>query len=277
MFKYLYTIAAYLVILTPVIAQNSTDSKEMNLYGNVKQINEIKYKAIIKDGEIYFGDIVSDFVGNPIYLFNRDGNITKKTIYNADGTYREGTINLYDKRGKLLRSSFSSGFLKHKTYYSYKRGLKKETIRKYLSSNNITQTKYKYDRNKNLIEEIFISPNDNSGYKRIIFYDYNGHEKEKYFYNKNGSLKRKSLYSTDANGNIIKATDYINSKVISNLVLQFDSNNNRIELISYDSKGKLSFKSNYNYTYDNYNNWTQRIDYMDGKVTHIVVRKIVYY
>ena len=79
---------------------------------------------------------------------------------------------------------------------------------------------------------------------------------ETYFY---GSFKVKCIVKYDIYGNQVECASYnINEELCGKYITKYNSNNNLIEEIHYDSKGKLTNDRNnvarYVYTYDSLNN-----------------------
>ncbi len=253
------------------------DLQNQNLYGNVKSITEKTFFAVEKFGEIvkgdkYWYDFVSiseydEWVFNSYVEFNNKGYIIK-----AFSIIKEE--NDYNDKNQLITKKYLSNDFKTATTETYKYDNKGYLIE---SNNNFSKDKTKYinDKDGNCIE---LNQYDSIGnlFNKV---------KTNFSYNKEGYriVERKSYYA--------------DGSFSSHLKTIFDKNGNEIESYYYDESGKIYQKINskynsknllieyrerqeyrYKYTkFDSNKNWTEKIEYENGKPVKIIERKIVYY
>ena len=110
-------------------------------------------------------------------------------------------------------------------------------------------------------------------------HDDKGNQIEGNCYDSNGSLSLKYTYKHDDKGNQIERIGYdSDGSFFNKWTYKDDDNGNLIESnIIYDSDGSLSFKYNYEYTYDEKNNWIKCIEFINDIPLEIVEREIEYF
>ena len=110
-------------------------------------------------------------------------------------------------------------------------------------------------------------------------FDNKGNQTERNGYYSDGSLSNKWTYKHDDKGNQIERIGYdSDGSFFNKWTYKDDDNGNLIESnIIYDSDGSLSFKYNYEYTYDEKNNWIKCIEFINDIPLEIVEREIEYF
>jgi len=89
---------------------------EKHLIGKVKTLEETKYKAVDKFGELQKEEVLVKFS----YNFDKYGNLTDKNEYYPDGRLKLKSCFKYDKKNKVLEENkynFDGG-LSEKTVYN---------------------------------------------------------------------------------------------------------------------------------------------------------------
>lgn len=188
--------------------------------------------------------------------------IENKFTYNGVGDkitesyFRQGTETVryifeYNEKGQIAKESKygRNGDLEERTVYKCSESLKtKVGILKDKNGKVWQESKYTYDSNGNLIEELVT----NSEYTQKTIYKYD-------------NLGRQ-IYSEVNN-----PTWYFSCEA------EYNNNNDVIKELQYSRSGNLIGTISYVYTYDNYNNWIKCIQYDDDIARLITTRKIEYF
>ena len=132
---------------------------------------------------------------------------------------------------------------------------------------------YKYDDKGNQIEENSFDADGSLSFKYTYKYDDKGNKIELNGFNPDGRLSSKSTYKYDDKDNLIE----VNSDLDSKFTYKYDDKGNKIEQNWFTTDGSLFSKWTYKYTYDQQDNWTQKIIYDVEKPIRIVERTIEYY
>ena len=132
---------------------------------------------------------------------------------------------------------------------------------------------YKYDDKGNKIELNYFNSDGSLFLKSTSKYDDKGNKIELNGFNPDGRLSSKSTYKYDDKDNLIE----VNSDSDSKFTYKYDDKGNKIEQNWFTTDGSLFSKWTYKYTYDQQDNWTQKIIYDEEKPIRIVERTIEYY
>lgn len=133
------------------------------------------------------------------YEYDANGNMTKQTAYNDDGTISYISEREYDETGKVIKSASynADGTMTSQTVSEYNSDGKMSKSTSYNADGTISSwSEYEYDENKNNTK--FTLYQNNNGKTRILLTE---------------------TYELDAEGNILKVTDYKSDGKISSWVL----------------------------------------------------------
>lgn len=225
--------------------------EDAKLYGEVKSIKEISYKAQLNNNEVVKikrwrrGHLTDDFH----CFFNEEGLPIKKIIYPAADT---GTVNStflykYNNVGQLLNYYYADDNPKEPEYLYNKKGQLIKEI-----SDWYTQ-EYEYDDNGKLHRRIQSNPKVGNEFQYTFTYN-NGFIKYHDIYYFGAKWHLIEEYERDEHGNIIK---YRMSS-------------------SFDELSKEKWDV-FEYGFDRYNNWIKCIHYRNKKPIYIIEREIEYF
>lgn len=133
------------------------------------------------------------------YEYDANGNMTKQTAYNDDGTISYISEREYDETGKVIKSvSYNAdGTMTSQTVSEYNSDGKMSKSTSYNADGTISSwSEYEYDESKNNTKSTLYQ--NNNGKTRILLTE---------------------TYELDAEGNILKVTDYKSDGKISSWVL----------------------------------------------------------
>jgi hypothetical protein len=279
--KNLYYFFLLLVILSGCnSAEKKNHLKELGLKGKVKSIHEVRYNAVEKFGQIEKGDIVRGPGVEKMYIFNELGNKIEVIDYTSYRTPLLKWVYNYDDKNRLIEQDQIS--LWDSIYLSYK-------------------WKMIYDLNDKLSEINYFTPEGSLDGKRLYKYSNEGNKIEEQAYNKEGALEFCIFQKFDRLKNPIEegytegldttksTSKYLNGFPVEKVMLdsegeasyywkyKYDKNGNIIEERQHDKNGRMTTKTTYTYEYDNENNWTKQIIYVNGKSKIVISREIEYY
>lgn len=275
--------------------------------GKVKSYRESEYEIIKTGGEfkkgkklvtdhkdsiiMYFDD-KGNRVGNyntyyDIFTsFDINGNETKETYYNSDGSIWKKKVIKRDSTGNIIEEINLDKTIKYK--YNESGQVLEETT--YYSNGTTGSVKYQYKYDKKTNCTISTSKNTRITYK-------NGHKIEKTIYS--GDTRFEHQY--DDNGKIIEDCMYVGKNILtSRLIYKYDDSGNEIECIDqsyYKGRGRVSkydlngnkieeisekkdgskLTTTYENTSDIHGNWIKRIVYRNGEPIQWLERTIEYY
>ncbi len=236
-----------------------TDLIKMNLNGNVKSINKISYKIIVKSsGEFIKGKRGGKILGEGEFIiFNKKGN-------------KISEFDNYDNRLALV--------------YTYNYDDKENVIEKsiYEFDSIVKKGVFNYYKGTNDIEVNWINYRGDFEGKMVYNYDIKGKLNEMSSYDIDGSLYRKYSFKYDIKGNNIELYSYSKSERLvrsKNLTYYENGNIKTTHLKSYSVNNNIlnETRNTYDYTYDNKENWITSINYRNGIPEYIIERKIEYF
>jgi len=260
--------------------------KQKYLFGKVKLLKVINYKAIEKFGKITYGPIKE----NHTVFINNKGEIIETTIYDSLGIYEEKFLSKYDTRGNKIEYNIYNKYNKLKSKITYHYDKKDNLLERsrYNSDGSLSEkTHYVYDTRNNKIEENVF--NSKSGNKSTFIYDkknriiksnvYNSSDKliSNFKYDKQGRkiemykqytlknvLFQDGINIYDKKGNEIE-NDYYNNKILeSKRIYKYNNNGQISEDETYNLDG--SFYGKITYYYDDFGNLTKRKEFVKGNV-----------
>lgn len=237
-------------------AMPKNDLTKGHLYGKVKSIREICYKAVYKDFVIVKGERAkrANMEAESYTLYDEQGNEMEHSIYRPDGSVQINFVSTYDYRGyKTTKNSYDSkGALG-------------------------TKIMYKYDEGGNEIEVNMYAPDGSLYLKTTSKNDGNGNKIEENWYTPDGRLMSKYTNKYDGLGNKTEQSSYDDGVLNIRYTYKVDANGNDTERNGYDASGNLISKNIYQYEYDNKRNWTKRIDFENEVPQFVIERGIEYY
>lgn len=296
-----------IALLSACISENSpsNDTDKYGLKGNVISFEEVSYKADYKFGEVIEVKREWDYEyeNDKYIIFNKGGFIIEEYYFNPKYSFGGYTTFEYDKNNRISNEKeyFQDSTLSYITFY------------KYDFSGNIEE-KTRYDSEKNIIEKVFYEYNINGDKEKEIFnynerkwkeivFNHLGNEIEITRYDTLGAISSKRKYKYDDKGNRIESTWFLSDGNLSSLKKSvYDDNNKLISSIDYNSDGEKNSEYNYaydeqgnpieikwiyhflntsetttyEYDYDDFNNWINRIEYKDN-IPQFIVRRIIGY
>lgn len=229
-----------------------------NLKGNVKSIEQITYEAKEAFGEIVKGERRYGY--DDVYTqYNENGREIHKAHPNPEGQYEFISNYNYDVNGRLESRFFtrkldSANVFNAVNYYQFN-DLEKLLIVTTYESDSVYkwQIKHYYDDLFNLIS--------------IDEYD------------ANDVLKSKSKLEINENEDSILQYKYDhNGELVMKYLARLDENKNMIFYEEYDKEGDVQNTIKFNYTFDEFDNWIQRLEFWDNesKPRYITERTITY-
>jgi hypothetical protein len=211
-----------------------------------------------------------------IFIFNKNGRKTEEKYMNPAGEVLYLGVFKYSPSGELVEEKVNN--------YEYKKNFVKKylTVKKDITVNIEVESeapsiheKYTLDLKKNVTQKIEY---DHGETVRTFKFSYNSASQLEaetqqmpglninfqYAYNNKGQLTKKS--EVNATGKIIHTQSYT-----------YDANGNvDTEITSYaDDPQKLTLK--YKYLLDSTGNWTEKQEFMDGRLFSVTTREISYY
>lgn len=229
-----------------------TDAEEMNLKKEVKSIKEAYYSAIVLANDVQKGQKVEQQLERE-YSFDKKGNITEVNLFNTEEEYK--VTPKFDKNG--LKTSIKQ-----------------------------------YDKDGELIMT------------NEMEYDNQGNETEIMVFDGEGNVMKKETYDFDEQGNKTKSNKFVTAKKIDTVIkhtynqknlkthsetlnaqgevivekdFKYDDKGNEIERNKKDVSSKAEYKMTALYDYDSSGNWTQKIEFVNGKPQFLIERKLEYY
>lgn len=257
-----------------LFGQNKTDLQKAKMNGQIKSIHTIEYKAT-KDAQK--GEKFNEMTT----AFNTKGNFTEMKVINelVQMTFKTS----YDNNDNFIamESINTEGKVTSKNESKYnEKGLKVEDITKMPDGTVFQRMLFTYNDKGYEVERKMCGISDNSCSEKIISeYDQKGNVVlEKTVRVLGGRMIDKSTYKYDEKGNKTEWLSYNErDELMEKTVYKYDTNNNEIEVSLYDAFDVLEEKKTYKYTYDKQNNWTQKIEYINGTPNSISEQTIVYY
>jgi len=239
-------------------------------------------------------------------IYSNNGSLTSRSIFNSLGNLKSKTDFQYDRKGNISQTNFysSNGKLSRKRVNSF-------------DSNDTLLESNEFDENGKKVEKQSVSFNNDgykviTSFKIIggnliksseSVLDDQGLNIENYYFT-NETLVRSEINKFDLTGNKIKISEYDHVNNHDRVVhYKFDNRNNNTEVVELNSSlmitSKVICKFNENreltdsmtidilgnvkrhvkfiYEYDEANNWTKKICFINSKPVSVTVHRIEYY
>jgi len=262
---------------------------EENHYSNgiIKWKNTYKYdeKENLIEENRYWSDTLYK---KHTYKYDEKGNLIEANYhyYSSDSIldYSKYTYK-YDEKGNLTEGNrYLYGILDSKTIY--KRDEKGNLIAENVYSDYGDGVQggqaYEYDEKGNLIAEYALGSLGQGVYGQTYEYDKKGNliETNQYLY---GRLDEKCTYKNDKKGNLIEMNCYDTDDILVwKVIYKYDKKGNLIEEkyynTIYDDEGNISsWWERYTFQYDEQQNWTKKIEFIDEVPKTITEREYQYY
>jgi hypothetical protein len=182
-----------------------------------------------------------------VTLYNASGNVTEVTTYNTKGLVMNVEKYRYDGAGNKIEYSRYSGSSDGPVAY--------QKISKYDARNNVTEesgydgvekflNKYSYDTQGNLLEIIY---QKNGVLKEKRTFQKDGLKTNVLIYNASGKLISKLLLTFDSKDNMLEETVYgVNQDIIEKKTYDYDDKKN-LKRESKFKLNKMTLRTTYNY------------------------------
>jgi len=258
-----------------------TDWEVEELKGQVHQVKEVCYRAVLKDGKIVTGQVadrsyktknflstynikgmkteekVFDFHGGGVtrHVYNEAGKEAELYKYKKDGSLHYKSVNTYDNNGDLVEhnSRYTNGKFLNKTVYKF-------------NSNHQYIESLQYENDKKLLHTCQFK------------YDERGNRTDFLLLKDDGSISTWKIYKYDENRNIIELKDLNPDGSVKELITHS---------YTYDRQGNLKMDGVYinrvspwrtfEYEYDEQGNWIKKTAFYKKTPEHIFVREISYF
>lgn len=157
----------------------------------------------------------------------------------------------FDPQGKrTLSVRYDDGRPVERIVSGYDPNGNKVEERKFDDDNTLTAwTSYNYDASGNPVEEMKHSLRDSTITEKLVFrYDENRNRVEEVLYDADGSIENKVSFGYDANRNKIETETYrSDGRLRSKEKCVYDPRGKKLEAIMYDAEGSVESKTTYKY------------------------------
>lgn len=242
-----------------------------NLQKPTKSIEEIRYYTSPINDSISKKKIS----GYSLYEFDNSGNLTLRKEYDSNKKLTKKNITDYDYKN-LIYTEFEyknedSLNIYSKSDYTVGTNMKASSVVHHLSNGDVLfESEFTYDSKKNKVKEIELE----NGHQTVIIWEniYDGKnliERKEFL---NGSTKfSKTLFEYNNLGNLSNKK-WINQsgKTVFDDSFEYDLFGNVTVNIQKNNK------STFQYKYDKFNNWIERIEYKNGEPSILTERKLKY-
>ena len=281
---------------------------DKNLKGKVKSVREIAYKAVIEDGELFKGGqttymISKRYYENNLYWeFDKAGrmlgqidltwtnSLDQKEIYEIDtitgrllnqyhiGFFRQGiTRFIYNDDGQVIeeRSYDKDDTLYSVSFFTYDELgyeiLEEDQFYGFMADTSYYRSGYDHETGQLVIK------NNDYGNRTSIQKFANNQEIGLIEYNEDGDTTKYETYEYDANNNRSKMISYEHGKVTYYKKYTYDHYNNKTKTQGYNPQDEPTLSWRIEYVYDEQGNWVQQVYYRYDQPITIVERQLVYF
>jgi hypothetical protein len=294
-------------------AQNLTvklsDTQQQGLKGPVKEQKDLTYKAVKKGKRIVTGEKCGDAGGSYYaWKYNAEGNCTEEFWYNLDGSIYSRFVNEYTTNSNRTVHTWynADNSVRRKEVFTYnEKGQKTEMITynadgsqaeiwnyvyddkanlvemtwNYKDVDRVEKSMYKYDERGNMTELYIRYSTGGDDYKQTYVYDEKGNKVKEQNYNVDGNLDGSFVaYTYDGSGNITQEQWFRSANTLDyRTTYAYDDKNNETERVDYNGDGTITGRISSQYTYDQQENWTKKIQFKNGEPTTVTTREISYY
>lgn len=229
------------------------DLKQQNLHGEIKQVRMTSYSVIEKFNQVEKKARTSERE-NTLTVFNNKGNQVEKTFFSPTDKAMRHYEYRYDTKGNraLVNEFKEGGALKTRYIYTQDSESNEVEINSYSGQGVFLQKEIRSYNDKQLLLE-------------------------EETYNKKGELEQKQINAYNDQDLCIETNIYdAEGQLKYKYSFVYDDKGNMIERKKYDKNGKTIANHTYIYTLDDKNNWTERIEYLNGKAIYLTDREITY-
>jgi hypothetical protein len=181
-----------------------------------------------------------------VYHYDRNGNLTKRSVYKIDGTLDGGEwIFKYDAKGNRI----SDGWKPHTVYQYDEKGNRIGWIYYNSDGSLASQATMKYDDKNRLVEEIQCNASGEGRKMYLYSYDLRGQILQQLCYDSSGNLDKRKVYIYDERGNNVEwvVWNERSGRADDRAVYHYDDQGNLIEEIHYFSGGYFRDRTTYRY------------------------------
>lgn len=274
---------------------------EMKLLGPVKFLSEKGFSA----DKIYGQVVKTKYGGMEVWNFNESGNITELKSYKSDGEPFYNWIFTYDDKGNNKDQTQFRCRVIETPEVDFSNDEEEEELEYNCKEIIFSQYKMSFNAKNQKIKTEHFDPRDTLVKTLIHFYNDSELCSEIREILPNKGLYRKWTYKYDQSGNPIEVVtswtggSSLNKKVINlyddkNQVIEvltyndkgvqkvhesrkYDQSGNLLESISMDLLKVKETKTEYQYEYDKFGNWTTRFTFHNDKPVSFIDREILYF
>lgn len=239
------------IVFSIIVFAQQSDCERMNLNGKIKSMKET-FKTITWNSGSEVKDSIEFYYINE---YNTSGNKTSDTKYQPDGKVIKKYSYIYDKEEK------------------------RQEQKQFLPDGKILlEIYYKYDSKGILIEDYGVKGDGKPDKTMKYIYDDQGNVVEDNSFNADGILQKRFTYKYDNRGNKVENCRFsANGDLEKKIILTYDIQNNATEEYYYKADNTIITRIENKYKYDTLNNWIEKIQIADGKLTTVIERLIEYY
>lgn len=263
------------------------DTEYFNLLGNVKELRCSEYLF-----EKTFFMVKKKQYGEPVlYEFDRNNRLIKRKIGVSVWIYRYDGLKIMETELYSNKEQKSKGIYYYESdklvkkitlsYLNFKDSLNIDTIQ--VNRYHYSETSIKEETSSRNGEQLRIDSLNNDGLvlKTLVYSHDTLCDIIVYKYDSLGSLIQTEKTSVD-DSFYLKKIFNSKSKLITETRRNSSCDSQTIKRFKYDDYGNLveisgSKVSRYEYKYDEYNNWTERIEYNTNSPVGVVLREIDYW
>ncbi|HLP14259.1 MAG TPA: hypothetical protein VK177_20170 [Flavobacteriales bacterium] len=304
--KYVWLFVFFIGLALHSVAQPDHNVKRLNLYGKVKSVKELWYKAENNDGKIVKGIRQSTKYGHQDFTlsFNKKGEVLTKVVYSSNDALVLKTDFIHDGKGNLIEMTIydnANNWLE-KGNYTYD-SLNRVIASLYQKNQGYySHDKYVYNVKGDTSTEHCYRKDSSLSFMYKNFFDEKGNRLGYIWYDAQGAMLSRLLYTNNVKGKNTQSLLYNrNNELFSKIVYVYDEKQNNAEIyiykptasyhssqpqngdenIIYDGPSAPDFileeKKRYVYKYDKKGNWVTRIEYKNDVPVFFVERAIAYF
>jgi hypothetical protein len=243
---------------------------DLGLRGNVASLTEREYQLTNYDYNSKKEE------RRAIYTFDKNGSKTGEKYINPSGEVLYDGSLTYSPSGELLEEKVNNVEYSKKFVKRYSATAKEIVVNiEYESETPYVLEKYVLDSRKKVIQKIDYD-------KGEVF------RTRSYTYNSSGMLQSETQqmpgtdinfkYSYDGKGKLNRKTEVnASGKVLHTQSYTYDKDGNVLTEVTSYTGDPQKLTLSYKYTLDAAGNWTEKQEYMDGKLFSVITREIVYF
>ncbi|MEO1051049.1 MAG: hypothetical protein AAFX87_10495 [Bacteroidota bacterium] len=301
----LFVIPILLLLVSCSESNQETDSPENNLNGKVKSITKMQYTAEESFGKVdgkrlqqgsklvfnKYGKLIKKFstdLKGKLYLeasykYDRNRNLVARTDYDSDGTSGGKYTYTYDSEGQMTTEKYENPLIDDvidKATFSYDQAGSLIQKDNHVGDDLSSRIMYKYDDQGNLVEESDYDADGSLSLRNYYKYDKDGNQTENTLYSDNGKALQKYTRSYNNNGQILREVRHVyHNNIRLETSFKYDQIGNVIEEDETKTTGskERNRKKSYEYNYDEKNNATKVVEFVNGKASTLTEIKLEYF